>query len=103
MPADFFFVNFALFAVVTAAGTFGQSYLKQRKAANASQDASGPAPQSGSSRSLWRAYILVYALVMGPRLCIRNIWRCGAEVSRYQQVLTGCKACPRLLQASRSC
>lgn len=79
MPADFFLSNFVLFAVVTAACTLGQSYLKT-SGSSASKDASsssasnsstsaGAAPpplaQSGSARSLWRAYILVYALVMG--------------------------------------
>ena len=79
MPADFFLSNFVLFAVVTTACTLGQSYLKT-SGSSASKDASSPnasgssaaagvtpAPlaQSGSARSLWRAYILVYALVMG--------------------------------------
>jgi len=73
MPYDFFVTNLVLFGVITAAATFGQSYLKQKRGgAGAGNDAGGsPAPaamtpqQSGSTRSLWRAYILVYALVMG--------------------------------------
>lgn len=66
MPADFFLVNFALFAVITGAGTFGQSYFKQQnKHTEAGQEPTAISTQSGSSRSLWRSYIVVYALVMG--------------------------------------
>lgn len=79
MP-DFFLVNFALFAAITAAGTLAQSYLKQQnKPTDGGHDASAPSAQSGSSRSLWRAYIVVYALVMGARTMLRTSFTYKAD------------------------
>lgn len=68
MALDFFLSNLILFGIITAGATVGQSYLKQKKR-DPSHDAGHPAAmtpqQSGSTRSLYRAYIVVYALVMG--------------------------------------
>lgn len=126
MPADFFLTNFVLFAVVTAACTFGQSYLK-RSGNSASKDAlssnasggstpgsavSQPLAQSGSARSLWRAYILVYALVMGELALTRldAVLKTPHTDRRphllVQKAPTGCKVRPRcshLLRAVRGC
>ena len=71
MLDNFFFINLVLYGVVTAIGTFGQSYLKQRAAANAIDGAAATQTQSGSARSLWRSYIVVYALVMGACEAVR--------------------------------
>jgi len=59
--------NFVIFGVLTAGSTIAQTYLKRKAGVedgNTPSTASQPG-QSGSARSLWRSYIVVYALVMG--------------------------------------
>ena len=69
MSGNFFTVNLALFGLATAVATLGQSYLKQVRRQSIAQDpaAAATTQQSGSTRSLWTSYIVVYALVMGTR------------------------------------
>lgn len=59
--------NFVIFGVLTAGSTIAQTYLKRKAGVEDGSNGSTsiqPA-QSGSARSLWRSYIVVYALVMG--------------------------------------
>lgn len=65
MLPDFFALNFILFGAVTVAANFGQSYLREKFRRTAAQDGTTVPRQSGSARSLWRAYIVVFSLVMG--------------------------------------
>lgn len=71
MAYNFFTTNLVIFGILTAGSTVAQTYLKRK--AGVEDGAGGPSAaslpaQSGSARSLWRSYIVVYALVMGSFL-----------------------------------
>ena len=65
MMLDFFSLNLAAFALLTAAGTVGQSYLQQNSKPTPDGNNTGHHAHSAAAKALWRAYIVVYALVMG--------------------------------------
>jgi hypothetical protein len=72
MASTFFTTNFILFGILTAGSTLAQTYLKRKAGVEDGNGASvsGQPAQSGSARSLWRSYIVVYALVMGKFLLV---------------------------------